>query len=181
MPVVHTSSREGLWPPIYGPPTDGPQCPHLWRRQSDERQPGAGVISSGTGPTRRPAAALPSRGRSTTVRRSTRWSPAAIVTTRCNSIRKMLEPGVGAVWARLDRTMNLELCAVMARFSVRRHRQRGWREVAAAWMVMLVVVSGLTAWISLRVPRDPPQNLVRISRPTAAETCSERDYANERC
>ena len=83
--------------------------------------------------------------------------------------------------ARLDRAMNLDGSAAIARVSRRRPRPRGWREVAAAWMVMVVVVSGLTAWISLRVPHDPPQHLVRISRPAAAEACSERDYANERC
>jgi len=77
-----------------------------------------------------------------------------------------------------------------------RHRQRGpdrssrftfhayrWRGVASAWMVMVVVVAALTAWISLRVPRDVPPNhtLIKMTRPAPAETCSERDYANERC
>jgi hypothetical protein len=58
-----------------------------------------------------------------------------------------------------------------------------WREVAAAWMVMVVLVGGLTAWISLRVPHDTPriETPLRISTPAPAGTCSERDYANERC
>jgi hypothetical protein len=59
----------------------------------------------------------------------------------------------------------------------------GWREVAAAWMVMVVLVAGLTTWISLRVPHDVSriETPLRISTPTPAGTCSERDYANERC
>lgn len=58
-----------------------------------------------------------------------------------------------------------------------------WREVLAAWMVMVVLVSALTAWMSLRVPQEVPKfpTLIRMSRPPPAETCSERDYANERC
>jgi hypothetical protein len=58
-----------------------------------------------------------------------------------------------------------------------------WREVAAAWMVMVVVVAALTGWISLRVPHDAPpiHTLIKMTRPTPAEMCSERDYANERC
>jgi hypothetical protein len=58
-----------------------------------------------------------------------------------------------------------------------------WREVLAAWMVMVVLVSALTAWLSLRVPQDVPKfpTLIRMSTPTPAGTCSERDYANERC
>jgi hypothetical protein len=83
-----------------------------------------------------------------------------------------------------------------AAITAARHRQRGpdrsrrftstayrWRGVAAAWMVMVVVVAALTAWMSLRVPHDVPPNhtLIKMTRPTPAETCSERDYANERC
>jgi hypothetical protein len=58
-----------------------------------------------------------------------------------------------------------------------------WRGVASAWMVMVVVVAALTAWMSLRVPHEVPPNhtLIKMTRPTPAETCSERDYANERC
>jgi hypothetical protein len=88
---------------------------------------------------------------------------------------------MGTVCTRDDRAMNLEGRAGDARFPVDRRRPRGWQEVAAAWMLMLAVVSASTAWISLRVPPEPRQNLVRISGPAVAETCSERDYANERC
>jgi hypothetical protein len=58
-----------------------------------------------------------------------------------------------------------------------------WREVAAAWMVMVVLVAALTAWISLRLPHEAPpiHTLIKMTRPTPAEMCSERDYANERC
>jgi hypothetical protein len=58
-----------------------------------------------------------------------------------------------------------------------------WRDVAAAWLIMVVLVAALGTWINLRVPHDVPQiqTHIRISGPTPGGTCSERDYANERC
>ena len=71
----------------------------------------------------------------------------------------------------------------MSDLTLRRFSAHRWREVAAAWMVMAVLVPALTAWLSLRVPHDGAQmkTPIRMSAPTPAETCSERDYANERC
>ena len=58
-----------------------------------------------------------------------------------------------------------------------------WRDVAAAWAVMVVLVAPLAICIALRAQHDVPRIdiPVGLSASPPAGTCSERDYANERC
>ncbi len=58
-----------------------------------------------------------------------------------------------------------------------------WRDVAAAWAVMAVLVAPLAMCVALRGQHDVrPINIpVAVSASPPAGTCSERDYVNELC
>jgi hypothetical protein len=62
-----------------------------------------------------------------------------------------------------------------------------WRDVATAWVMMVVLTAALIGWLDLRLAPEAPQvqnsrhHIRGLSGPAPAGTCSERDYANERC
>jgi hypothetical protein len=78
--------------------------------------------------------------------------------------------------------------------SLRKRGHSGWRAVAAAWMVAVALTGALVlvqregnagSAASLRslaaAARLAHLKAVDPEGPTSDETCSDRDYANERC